>query len=153
MVRLEEVEDETFVEKPSSAGDEVLLADDDADYTDTDSEISDSESLSDPTPDESLADRLTALRDIIPPQTRAKLTSTLSTTYNGAAKTVTFGGKSLWVICTSVLLLGLPYALAFQDEQMVQEEERQRQLMSEGASGLMSAGQEGGQQGQAKAAL
>jgi len=34
---------------------------------------------------------------------------------------------------------------------MVQEEERQRQLMSEGASGLMSAGQDG--QGQAKAAL
>jgi len=117
-----------------------------------DSEISDSESLSDRTPDESLTDRLNALRDIIPPQTRAKLTNTLTTTYNGAAKTVTFGGKSLWVICTSVLLLGLPYALAFQDEQMVQEEERQRQLMSEGASGLMSAGQEG-QQGQTKAAL
>jgi len=35
MVRLEEVEDETFVEKSGSAGDEVLLADDDADYTDT----------------------------------------------------------------------------------------------------------------------
>lgn len=55
-----------------------------------------------------------------------------------------------------MLLLGLPYALAFQDEQMVQEEERQRQLMSEGASGLMSAGGEaggqGGQQG-GKAAL
>jgi len=35
MVRLEEVEDETFLEKSASAGDEVLLADDDADYTDT----------------------------------------------------------------------------------------------------------------------
>lgn len=53
---------------------------------------------------------------------------------------MTYGGKGLWVICTSVLLLGLPYALAFQDEQMVQEDERQRQLMSEGASGLMDAG-------------
>ena len=35
---------------------------------------------------------------------------------------------------------------------MVQEEERQRQLMSEGASGLMGAGEQGQGQG-AKAAL
>lgn len=35
MVRLEEVEDETFVDKPESSKDDVLLADDDADYTDT----------------------------------------------------------------------------------------------------------------------
>lgn len=35
MVRLEEVEDESFLEKPASSKDDVLLADDDADYTDT----------------------------------------------------------------------------------------------------------------------
>jgi len=35
MVRLEEVEDETFIEKPESSRHDVLLADDDADYTDT----------------------------------------------------------------------------------------------------------------------
>lgn len=35
MVRLEEVEDESFVEKPESSKDDVLLMDDDADYTDT----------------------------------------------------------------------------------------------------------------------
>lgn len=34
MVRLEEVEDETYGEKVGTEG-EVLLADDDADYTDT----------------------------------------------------------------------------------------------------------------------
>ena len=62
---------------------------------------------------------------------------------------MTYSGKGLWVVVTSVLLLGLPYVLAFQDEQMVLEEERQRQMMSEGASGLMNAG-EGGE---ARAAL
>ena len=71
--------------------------------------------------------------------------------YTAASSTMNYGGKGLWVLCTSVLLLGLPYALAFQDEQMVQEEERQRQLMSEGASGMISAG--GDQGGQTKAAL
>lgn len=35
MVRLEEVEDESFVDKPESSRDDVLLVDDDADYTDT----------------------------------------------------------------------------------------------------------------------
>lgn len=47
-----------------------------------------------------------------------------------------------------MLLLALPQALAVQDEMMMQEEERQRTLMQEGASGLMNAGQE-----EAKAAL
>lgn len=116
-----------------------------------DSEISDDDGF-EPSFDESLADRITALKDIIPPKTRAKLVNAASTSYSAASKSVMFGGKGLWVICTSVLLLGLPYALAFQDEQMVQEEERQRQLMSEGASGLMAAGQEGNA-GEAKAAL
>jgi len=37
MVRLEEVEDETFLEKSASAGDEVLLADDDVRDGDVDS--------------------------------------------------------------------------------------------------------------------
>jgi len=152
MVRLEEVEDEAFIDKPASTKDDALLMDDDADYTDTDSEISDDEAVDDDY-DESLYDRITALKDIVPPQARARLTSVANTAYNAASNTVTYGGKGLWVICTSVLMLGLPYALAFQDEQMVQEEERQRQLMSEGASGIMSAGGEAQGQGQAKAAL
>ena len=35
MVRLEELEDEHFVNKPETTGDGALLADDDEDYTDT----------------------------------------------------------------------------------------------------------------------
>jgi len=115
-----------------------------------DSEISDTEDL-DTSLDESLYDRITALKDIVPPQTRAKLSSVAGTAMNAASNTFSYGGKGLWVICTSVLLLGLPYALAFQEEQMMQEEERQRQLMSEGASGIINAGGEQG--GQTKAAL
>jgi len=40
-------------------------------------------------------------------------------------------------VCTSVLLFGMPYALAFGAEQELMEEERQRGLMAEGASGIM----------------
>lgn len=35
MVKLTEVEDEHYSDKPGTTGDEVLLADDDDDYTDT----------------------------------------------------------------------------------------------------------------------
>ncbi len=35
MVRLEEVEDEAFVDKPTGTKDDALLGDDDDDYTDT----------------------------------------------------------------------------------------------------------------------
>lgn len=85
---------------------------------------------------------------MIAPQTRAKIANITSTVTSATSKGVLFGGKGLWVICTSVLLFGLPYALAFQDEQMVQEEERQRQLMNEGAGGFAAE-----QGGQAKPAL
>ena len=35
MVKLEELEDEHFINRPATSKDDVLLADDDDDYTDT----------------------------------------------------------------------------------------------------------------------
>jgi len=141
MVRLEELEDEHFVFKPESTDDGALLADDDEDYTDTDSEIS-TDDLPQSLPEESLFDRISALRDIIPPQTRARISSASASVYSAANTTVTFGGKSLWVIATSILLLGIPYALALGEEQQYMEEERQRGMMEQGAQGMMAPGQE-----------
>jgi import receptor subunit TOM22 len=34
------------------------------------------------------------------------------------------GGKTLWVVSTSALLLGVPWALAYSEEQMIIEQER-----------------------------
>ncbi|KAK6384600.1 uncharacterized protein PV06_08741 [Exophiala oligosperma] len=150
MVRLEELEDEHFINKPDSTSDGALLVDDDEDYTDTDSEIS-SDAGSEPDLDESLLDRLSALRDIVPPKTRAKISSVTSTLYNATSTTVNYSGKGLWVLATSILLLGIPYALALGDEQQFIEEEKQRQMMAEGAQGLIQSGEPG--QEQAKPAL
>ncbi|RMZ76882.1 hypothetical protein DV738_g4720, partial [Chaetothyriales sp. CBS 135597] len=137
MVRLEEVEDESFVEKPLGTKSDVLLADDDDDYTDTDSEISDASDLE---PDETLADRIAALKDIVPPKRRAQIASIASTALRATSNTISYGGKGIWVIATTVLLLGIPYALALGEEQQLMEEERQRGLMSEGAEGILAAG-------------
>lgn len=54
------------------------------------------------------------------------------------------------MVTTSVLLLGLPYALVFGEEQMMMEQERQERAMTEGQSGMLGGAQG---QGQAKAAL
>ncbi|KAK7905872.1 mitochondrial import receptor subunit Tom22 [Exophiala xenobiotica] len=150
MVKLEELEDEHFMNKPETTSGEALLVDDDEDYTDTDSEISDNGS--EPELDESLLDRLSALRDIVPPKARAKISSVTYSLYSATSTTVNYSGKGLWVLATSILLLGIPYALALGDEQQFIEEEKQRQMMAEGAQGMIQpADQQAG--GQARPAL
>lgn len=111
-----------------------------------DSEISDVSDVGED--DETILDRITALQDIVPPQARAKISSVSSTIMSATSTGINYGGKGLWILVTSVLLLGLPYALALGDEQQIQEEERQRMLMQEGAQGLINPGE-----GEAKAAL
>ncbi|RVX74166.1 hypothetical protein B0A52_01998 [Exophiala mesophila] len=152
MVKLEELEDEHFINRPATSKDDVLLADDDDDYTDTDSEISDASDL-DGTIDETLYDRISALKDIVPPKTRAKISSVSHSIYSATSTSITYSGKGLWVLATSILLLGIPYALALGEEQQYIEEERQRSMMQEGAQGLLQQGGAAGEQGQAKPAL
>lgn len=123
------------------------------DCNDTDSEISDSSDL-DATIDETLYDRLSALKDIVPPKARAKISSVSQSIYSATSTSITYSGKGLWVLATSILLLGIPYALALGEEQQIIEEERQRSMMQEGAQGLLQ--QQGGgpgEQGQANPAL
>lgn len=107
-----------------------------------------SETTLSPLLDESLTDRLLALRDMIPPKTRARISSATNTLVSASSTGIAYTGKGLWVLATSVLLLGLPYMLAVGQEQELMEEERQRTMMMEGASGIMQAEGEG-----AKAAL
>jgi len=144
MVKLTEVEDEHFSEKPATTKNDALLTnDDDDDYTDTDSEISSSSDL-DTTytePDETLTDRIIALKDIIPPRTRARIASTTSSIYSFTGSAITYGGKGLWVLATSAFLLGIPYALALGQEQEIMEEEKRQGMMSEGASALLQPGE------------
>lgn len=99
----------------------------------TDSEIS-SDDEAPPTLDESLSERLLALRDIIPPTTRTTISSFFSTTSGYVTSTLGFGGKALFVLSTSALLLGVPWALAFAEEQQIadmENEMRAREVGSE----------------------
>ncbi|KAI0879181.1 mitochondrial outer membrane translocase complex, subunit Tom22 [Hypoxylon argillaceum] len=131
MVQLQEIVDEHFEE--SQPGPE----EDDADYTDTDSEISE-ESEYDPR-DESLGERLFALRDIVSPQTRGYITNTISAAGNAVMATLHFSGRTFWIISSSALLLGIPWALAWSEEQQMLEMEKEMKMREVGGD-LLTAG-------------
>ncbi|MCJ1363578.1 mitochondrial import receptor protein [Acarospora aff. strigata] len=144
MVKLEEVEDDHFTQAQPGPKAE----NDDDFYTDTDSEISSDDDLA-PGLDETLTDRLLALRDILPPAQRRYLASTISTATSWARSGLMLGGKTMWVVSTSALLLGVPWVLAWSEEQQMMEMEKEMK-MQQNANELLTPGatsQLGGQQG------
>ncbi|KAJ2899832.1 mitochondrial import receptor subunit tom-22 [Zalerion maritima] len=137
MVQLTEVEDDHFKEQALKSS----LENDD-DFTDTDSEIS-SDSEYDPR-SESLIDRLSALKDIIPPTARSYVASKLSTTHSAVASVLSFSGKTLWVLTSSALLFAVPFALATAEDQQIGAMEQEAKMREMGGD-LMMGGGEGGQ--------
>ncbi|KFY62719.1 hypothetical protein V496_04434, partial [Pseudogymnoascus sp. VKM F-4515 (FW-2607)] len=93
-----------------------------------------------PTLDESLAERLIALRDIIPPTTRTTISNIFNTTSSYVATTLGFGGKAIFVLSTSALLLGVPWALAFAEEQQIADMENEMRAREAGSELLSSPG-------------
>lgn len=89
-------------------------------------------------PDETLADRFLALKDIIPPTTRSFISNKVDTATSWAKSGLVFSGQTLWIIGTSALLLGVPWALAFAEEQQVQEMEQEMRAREMGADVLNS---------------
>lgn len=85
---------------------------------------SDLESESSFIADETLYERIAALKDIVPASTRRSLSSKYEAITSWTKSGLLFGGKTLWVVSTSALLLGVPWALAYSEEQMIVEQER-----------------------------
>lgn len=138
-MRLEEVTDEYdlnqdgYSEASGLSGSESDN-DDNSDYDDDDDEAKDAG-----LDDESLYDRISALRDIIPPPTRARISSLARTTKQGVSSVALYGGKTLWVITSSLLLLGIPFMMAVEQEAQAQEEEKALQMQA-GGNDLLAPG-------------
>jgi import receptor subunit TOM22 len=120
MVEFEEIKDEHY------EGDGFETEDSDGDYSDTSSEGNDD--LDPSLENESLFDRIAALKDVIPAPKRHAIARTLSKSYSYGSMAAYIGGKAAYVLITSVLLLGIPYALALEEDKMLGEQERQMQL-------------------------
>ncbi|RMJ24693.1 hypothetical protein PHISP_04457, partial [Aspergillus sp. HF37] len=96
---------------------------------------------------ESLYERLSALRDVIPPGARRNVNSTVSAVTSFAKSSVMFSGKTLWILSTSAFLLGVPWALAYSDEEQFQQMERE-QGMIKGANEMLTPGAPENKEGQ-----
>lgn len=82
--------------------------------------------------EETFADRISALKDIVPASTRSFISSKVDTTTSWIKSGLMLGGKTLWVVSTSALLLGVPWALAFVEEQQVVEMEKEMKMREMG---------------------
>ncbi|KAJ3300201.1 mitochondrial import receptor protein [Borealophlyctis nickersoniae] len=145
MVQLTEVSAE---DRPAV---DPLLGDDDDDYEDDDGQYEDIDDDDDADDlddadldadyddisDESLLDRFAALKDVVPPTTRAKI-------YGGVVKagrwtwgTGKFLGSAAWVIATGALLVLLPVALELEKEAAMLQQEAQARVPAQQAQQLI----------------
>ena len=85
----------------------------------TSSSISDTEA-----PNETLAERLLALRDIVPPTRRAQIAQTGGVAYDWGSWGVLKGLKMAYVVSVSVLLLVAPFSLVAMEDAAIAAEER-----------------------------
>ncbi|CAG8484142.1 19004_t:CDS:2 [Dentiscutata erythropus] len=80
---------------------------------------------------ESLSERLAALRDIIPEETRDSITNNVSSIMRFGVNSARFLGNVFWVLTTSAIILIMPLALELEREhQIIQLENEQKALMS-----------------------
>jgi import receptor subunit TOM22 len=97
-----------------------------------DSEIS-TDSQFDPS-EESLADRLHALRDIVPPTARGWLLHKYECTTSAVKTALSFAGRAAWTVSVSALLVGVPFSLAYGEDQQyaaMEQEQHMRELGGE----------------------
>ncbi len=116
---------------------DILLREDERESDfETDSNASDASIFSDDEDfspaGETLYDRFVALKDIIPPQTRSNIRTSYVQTQSWAWWGVQSVGTLAWWVSTSALLVGLPLALAIEDETRVVQQEREMQMQSAG---------------------
>lgn len=139
MVRVTQVSEEQR-ERQEAAGFDKQ----ESDYADTESEVSEDEYEEDDDLDsETLAERIVALRDVIPPQYRSQISSYASSFASTVRSGFSYGGKALWVVTTSSLLLVVPLSLSIVSEQQLMEMEKEMK-MTQSTNEVLAPGAEGG---------
>ncbi len=139
MVKLTQVEDEQEAIFQQQRASEAKEASNAADAYDTESE-SDSDD-DDFDEDETIYDRIIALKDIIPPKQRTQVSNIFSSTYSTIHSGVAKAGNLTWILTTSALLLGVPLSLSILAEQQLMELEKEFKLQ-QGANDILAPGSE-----------
>ncbi|ESW96267.1 hypothetical protein KL918_000218 [Ogataea parapolymorpha] len=90
---------------------------------------------------ETLLQRIEALKDMILPEQRQYIASTLESACSTASTLAKKCGNGLWILTSSTLLLGVPLALGIFGETQLNELEKEMQLQ-QGSSDLLASGSE-----------
>ncbi|EMG45693.1 tom22 Mitochondrial import receptor subunit tom22 [Candida maltosa Xu316] len=139
MVKLTQIDDEThqqFDEQPVAKNHII----EDSEQEESDSDIDEDDDDFD-FENETLLDRLVALKDIVPPEQREAIAG-LSTSITDLVRSgFSNGGKLLWGLTSGSLLLGVPLALAILSETQLQEMERGMSL-EKSAQDVLAPGSE-----------
>lgn len=140
---VEDIQDEEFNARLRAIEDEDDWKSEDDEKFGSESDDSDEDDSDDEVlergltiPQETVWERISALRDIIPPSTRRSITQKINTftTYGGVS--LLWGGRAVWVLSTTMLLWGLPYSLAVEDEMRVIQQERDMNPQQHGAQSV-----------------
>lgn len=75
--------------------------------------------------DETFAERIAALKDIIPPTTRLAIVDTFDSIASWTAWTAKKAGGAAWIVTTSALLVGLPLMLSIEGEAALVQQEKE----------------------------
>lgn len=87
--------------------------------------------------DETIIDRIYALKDIISPSSRATLCESWNKLSNSTKSTTKFLGNVAWVITTSMILVGLPMALSIEGESMLVAHEKEMERQAHGQQSIL----------------
>lgn len=139
MVSVEEVAEQQQQQQyaKAQADDRESDYETDSNVSDAVSEVSDDEDYFDPN-SESYYERVVALKDIVSPHTRSQLAQSVESAKEWALWGWFGAGSVAWVVSTSALLVGLPLALAIEDETRIVQQEREMQMQSQGQQQVRS---------------
>lgn len=122
MVEFEEIKDEHYEANDGFEDDE---GDSEGEYSEASSDADQDDTN---VQNETIIERIAALKDIIPAYQRDIVTRAVSKTYSYGYMATFIGGKALYVIITSILMVGVPFALSVEEDRMILEQERQMQV-------------------------
>ncbi|CAI5760275.1 unnamed protein product [Candida verbasci] len=139
MVKLTQIDDETHqqFEQQQHTTSKSIIEDDFSEEDEEDSDIEDDFDFE----NETIYDRIVALKDIVPPEHRENIYKASTTLQNSISSIFNQGGKLLWVLTSSSLLLGVPLAMAILSETQLQEMEKDMSLQKS-AQDVLAPGSE-----------
>lgn len=80
---------------------------------------------------ESLMDRIAALKDMVPVSRRRKISRSLSSVYSKGSLVATLAGRAAWVLATSAILIMLPLGIEIERDTMMAAYENEQKMQQQ----------------------